>query len=251
MALSACSSACAFGMAVEQRDADRGAGTGAAAAEFEREPSIACSSAAAFARASVSLRFHNSSANSSPPSRPITSEARTWRNSVCDDRLQHLVACSVAERIVDRLETIDVEHQHRATRLVTLDEGNRAGEFALEAAPVEDVEQEIGLGGGLELLDLGPRLRQFLAQPPHGRLCRLGMPGSSDRAAARLPRARSSAGLRAGRAGFRGALAAFEAAAPVFFLLGIFSRRLAGIHQDRIVHSRPLATPWINPGPTL
>ncbi len=82
----------------------------------------------------------------------------------------------MAERIIDRLEAIDVEHQHRATRLVTLDEGDRPGELALEAAPVEDVEQEIGLGGGLELLDLGARLGQFLAQPPHGGF-RLGKPG--------------------------------------------------------------------------
>ena len=43
--------------------------------------SMACSSAAAFARASVSLRFHSSTANSSPPSRPTTSEARTSRSS--------------------------------------------------------------------------------------------------------------------------------------------------------------------------
>ena len=28
-------------------------------------------------------------------------------------------------------------------------------------------------------------------------------------------------------------------------------RRLAGIHQDRIVHSGPLATPWPDPGPLL
>src|SRR2546423_1449789 len=45
--------------------------------------------------------------------------------------------------------------------------------------------------------------------------------------------------------------AVFDAVGLVFFRLGIFSRRLAVIHQDRIVHSRPLATPWIIPGPTL
>ena len=67
------------GMAVEHGDADGGAGALARPANEKRSASIACSSAAALARASVSLRFHNSTANSSPPSRPITSEARTWR----------------------------------------------------------------------------------------------------------------------------------------------------------------------------
>ena len=47
----------------------------------KRSASMVCSKAAAFARASVSLRFYSSTANSSPPSRPTTSEARTSRSS--------------------------------------------------------------------------------------------------------------------------------------------------------------------------
>src|SRR5262249_51824412 len=54
-------------------------------------------------------------------------------------------------------------------RGIALDEGDRARKLALEAAPVEDIEQEVGLGSGLELLDFGTRLCQLLAQPPHGR----------------------------------------------------------------------------------
>ena len=44
--------------------------------------SMASSSEAAFALASVSVRFHNKTANSSPPRRPTTSEERTWPTSV-------------------------------------------------------------------------------------------------------------------------------------------------------------------------
>ena len=68
-----------------------------------------------------------------------------------NDRLQHLVAGRVPEGIVDRLEAVDVEHDQRAGRLIALDEGERPGELALEAATIEDVEQEVGLGRGLQL----------------------------------------------------------------------------------------------------
>jgi hypothetical protein len=43
------------------------------------------------------------------------------------------------------------------------------------------------------------------------------------------------------------ALAFFFMAFPVQARLS----RLAGIHQDRIVHSRSLATPWMRPGSSL
>ena len=117
--------------------------------------SIVSSSAAALALASVSLRFHNSNANSSPPSRPTTSDARTWASSVFDDRLEHLVARGMTESVVDRLQAIDVEHDQGAAGMVALDEGDRALQFALKAAPVRNIQQEVGIGGGLQFLDPG------------------------------------------------------------------------------------------------
>src|SRR6266851_2339067 len=126
--------------------------------------SIACSSDAALARASVSLRFHNKRPNSSPPSRPITSEARTWCASVAT------IAFSVPEDVVDRLQAVDIEHDQRAARLIALDVGDRAVELALKAAPVENVEQEVRLGRGLRLLDLIQCRGELALQPANGRL---------------------------------------------------------------------------------
>src|ERR1700704_1979305 len=84
------------------------------------------------------------------------------------------------------------------------------------------------------------------------RRCTVGLPplGLPLLEAAVRRRACGCAAFRPAAADLR-PFAAFDATAPDFFRLGIFSRRLAGIYQDRIVHSRPLATPWINPGPTL
>ena len=136
--------------------------------------SISSSSVAALARASVSLRFHNSSANSSPPSRPTTSEARTCASSVVTIGLEHLVACGMSEGVVDRLQAIDVEHDERAAGTIAFDVGDRAIELALEAAPVRNAQQEVGIGGGLKFLDLRLRLGQLRLQPAN---CRLGVVG--------------------------------------------------------------------------
>ena len=179
--------------------------------------SIASSSAAALALASVSLRFHNSSANSSPPSRPITSDERTWRKQRLDDGLEHLIARGVAEGIVDRLQAIDVEHDQRAARMVTLDVGDRAIEFALEAAPVRNIEQEVGLGGGLQLPRFAPAPRPIAVLQPADR--RFGVAWSRDR---RRGYGRAGAARR-GFAPCRGRFAAFcgleVAAALVFFFM--------------------------------
>ena len=71
------------------------------------------------------------------------------------DRLQHLIARRVAEIIVDRLEAVDVEHDQRAAGMIALDVGDGAPEFAFEAAPVGNSEQEIGIGRRLQLFDAG------------------------------------------------------------------------------------------------
>ena len=78
-----------FRMGLEDRDTGGRARGNVRPRNTKVRRSIASSSEAALALASVSLRFHNSSANSSPPSRPTTSDARTWPNIAVNDRLQH------------------------------------------------------------------------------------------------------------------------------------------------------------------
>src|SRR5215510_493411 len=58
-----------------------------------------------------------------------------------DNCPQDLVARGMPIRIVDRLQPVDVEHQQRGARRIALDESDRARQFALEAAAVENVEQ--------------------------------------------------------------------------------------------------------------
>ena len=69
------------------------------------------------------------------------------------DRLEHLVAGGMAERIVDRLQPVDIEQDQRPARPIALDIGDRALQLVLETAAVGNAEQEIGVGGGLQLLD--------------------------------------------------------------------------------------------------
>jgi len=91
-----------------------------------------------------------------------------------DDRLQHLVAGGVAERVVDRFEAIDVEHDQRGGGVIALDVGDGAVELALKAAPVQDSEQEVGFSGRLQGLDLRLGLREFRPQPANRRLLAAG-----------------------------------------------------------------------------
>src|ERR1700731_1095034 len=79
--------------------------------------------------------------------------------------LEDLVARRVPESIVDRLETIDVEHDQRATAVIALDVGDRAAELTLKATPVRNFQQEIGISRGLQLFDAGYRLRQLCPEP--------------------------------------------------------------------------------------
>ena len=162
--------------------------------------SIACSSDAALALASVSLRFHNSSANSSPPSRPITSEERTWLEQRRDDGLQHLIARGMPEGVVDRLQAIDVEHDQRAAGMIALDVGDRAMELALKAAPVRNIQQEVGIGGGLQFLDSRLRLGQLGLEPANRRFGVAGRPPAA--AGSRPPGVRRGAAFRPAAAGF-------------------------------------------------
>ena len=112
---------------------------------------------------------------------------------VADDGLQHLIARSMSKGVVDRLQAINIEHDQRATGLIALDVGNRAVEFALEAAPVGDFQQEIGFGGGLQFVDLRLCLRQLGPQPANGRF---GVVGRN--LLGRPPRMQPCSGWRAG-----------------------------------------------------
>jgi len=64
---------------------------------------------------------------------------------VCDP-CDQLVADPVAERVVDRLEVVEVEHDRRAARPVALDVGDVALELALERAPVEQSGERVVVG---------------------------------------------------------------------------------------------------------
>ena len=63
-----------------------------------------------------------------------------------------LVAGVVAERVVDRLEVVDVEHEQRAAGAVARHLGEVAADLELEAAPVEQTRQRVVVGHVLQLL---------------------------------------------------------------------------------------------------
>ena len=125
-------------------------------------------------------------------------------------------------------------------------------ELALEAAPVGNFQQKIGICGGL-LVHPRQCLRQLGPQVANGRFgavgrgpfeCRRGFgPGCGFGPGA--PRGCNLARLAAILAAF-GRTRSREPG----FLRHDRSERLAAIYQDRIVHSGPLATlaePWADP----
>ena len=63
-----------------------------------------------------------------------------------------LVAGRVAERVVDVLEAVEVEHEHGALGAVAARACARAVELLLEAAPVEQAGERVVVGQVLELL---------------------------------------------------------------------------------------------------
>ena len=145
--------------------------------------------------------------------------AHSARQQRRDDGLEHLVARGMAEGVVDRLQAIDVEHDQRAAGVIALDVGDRAMQFALEAAPVRNTQQEVGIGGGLQFLD--PRLRLAPVAPSAGESSpwrrRPVRPVAAGAAVAALT-ARAGAAF-APPPRFCGVLPALEAAALVFFFM--------------------------------
>ena len=137
---------------------------------------------------------------------PTTSEARTWPGST-----RH-TACSTAspaawpKRSLIGFRRSTSSRPGCRWRLVARDIGDGAGQLAVEAAAVEDIEQEIGFRGGLQLGDARRAPAPSSACEPPDRL--LGLrPGrpcvpARLRAACRVPR-RSGEPLLRGSADFR------------------------------------------------
>ena len=107
--------------------------------------------------------------NSSPPMRQTTSEPRTVSRATratCD---QQLVADAVAVDVVDALEVVEIEHQHR-DRVVRPRRPRQLGAQALvEVAVVVETGQRVGLREVLEAradLRVVERERRGVAERP-------------------------------------------------------------------------------------
>ena len=73
-----------------------------------------------------------------------------------------LVADAVPERVVDRLEVVEVEHDRGAARAVALDLGDVALQLALERAAVEQPGERVVVGQMAQLLLMAPPLGDVL-----------------------------------------------------------------------------------------
>ena len=78
-------------------------------------------------------------ANSSPPSRATKSVLRAQAGEAGGDRFQKLVADHVAERVVDALEFVDVDIEHRQ-----LPVRRGVGQFALEPFVEQRAVRQVG-----------------------------------------------------------------------------------------------------------
>ena len=78
------------------------------------------------------------------------------------DAHDQLVAGRVAERVVDRLEVVEVEHDRRALGPVAVDEGDVAFELAFERAPVEQPGERVVVGHVAQLGLVAAAVRDVL-----------------------------------------------------------------------------------------
>ena len=76
------------------------------------------------------------SANSSPPSRAAVSWARRQRRQSLGGRAQQLVANRVAEAVIDRLEVVEIDEDHRELAVVAPAARERQRQAILEQRPV-------------------------------------------------------------------------------------------------------------------
>ena len=112
--------------------------------------------------ASSSSAIGSSTANSSPPRRADRVGPAQALEQHAGDPDDQLVAGVVAERVVDRLEVVDVEHQQRAAGAVARDLREVAADLELEAAAVEQAGQRVVVGHVLQLLLEALALRDVL-----------------------------------------------------------------------------------------
>ena len=87
-----------------------------------------------------------------------------YAHSAKERGLKVIVAGAMAERIVDRLEAVDVHEQHRALGVVAADPRDEPVELAQEAAAVGKVDQAVLVGEMVELLDPLLQLRDLAAE---------------------------------------------------------------------------------------
>ncbi len=85
---------------------------------------------------------------------------------------QRFVAGPVPERVVDHLEPVDVDEQHRRPTPVTVDSRNEPLQLAHEAAPIRKIDQRIQMRQLVELLNallqpghLAPQCTDLFDQP--------------------------------------------------------------------------------------
>ena len=71
----------------------------------------------------------------------------------------------MAERVVDRLQAVEVDEQHRCLRVVAADARDQPLELAKEAAAIRKVDQAVLVREMVELLDALLKLRNLAAQP--------------------------------------------------------------------------------------
>ena len=81
-------------------------------------------------------------ANSSPPTRATVSVSRTQWRSRAGHHLEQLVADRMAERVVDALEAVEIEIEHREL-VAAADAGQRLGEPLAEQHAVGQIGQRV------------------------------------------------------------------------------------------------------------
>ncbi len=89
------------------------------------------------------------------------------------NRPQHAVAGSMAVRVVDLLEVVEIEEDQAGLNLVAAHHRDHALGLAHEGPPVVDRHQRIMVGGGFSLAEIVFQLVVFQAQAvhlPHHRL---------------------------------------------------------------------------------
>jgi len=79
---------------------------------------------------------------------------------------QRMVAGLVAKRVVDHLQPVDVDEQHRGTVVVAADAVDRRFELTHESAAIRKVDQDVLMGEAVEKLHALVKLRNLSPEAP-------------------------------------------------------------------------------------